>query len=113
MLAFGAVLTGFIALLLLFAVGTDTAVSAVIGGIAYIVPNAYFAKYAFRHSAADSPEMALRWFYFGEVIKIIATVLVFVLGFLLFSQLNMAVLVLTYMLMLIINLWGNAVLMQD
>ncbi|MEX2353233.1 MAG: ATP synthase subunit I [Gammaproteobacteria bacterium] len=113
MLAFEAIFTGFIALLLLVIMGTDAAVSAVIGGIAYIVPNAYFAKYAFRHSAADSPELAVRWFYFGEVIKIIATVLVFVLGFLLFRQMNVAVLILTYMAMLIINLWGNATLMRD
>jgi len=113
MLAIEAVVTGIIAFLLLLSMGRETAGSVVLGGLAHIVPNAYFARYAFRHSAADSPQLALRWFYFGEVIKIIATVLIFTVGFLLFKQLNMAVLFLTYMAMLILNLWGNSVLMRD
>lgn len=112
-LAFEAVVLVMLAILLRLAMGMEAAASVIIGGLAHIVPNAYFAKYAFRHSAAESPELALRWFYFGEVIKIIATVLVFTMGILLFKQLNMAVLFMTYIALIILNLWGNSVLMRD
>lgn len=112
MLVLEAIVTVFAALLLYIIVGMETACSVVIGGAAFIVPNAWFAKYVFRHSAADSASIAVRWFYVGEVIKIIATVLIFTLGFLLFNQLDVAALFLAYITLLIINLWGNSILMS-
>ena len=112
-LAFEAVITGVIALLLVLSVSVASASAVLVGGLAFIIPNAYFIKYVFRYSAADSPRLALRGFYLGEAIKIIATVLIFTFGFLIIEQLNVPVLVLTYISMLIVNLWGNSKLLSS
>lgn len=112
-LAFEAVITGVIALLLILSVSVASASAVLVGGLAFIIPNAYFIKYVFRYSAADSPRLALRGFYLGEAIKIIATVLIFTFGFLIIEQLNVPVLVLTYISMLIVNLWGNSKLLSS
>ena len=112
-LAFEAVIKGVIALLLILSVSVASASAVLVGGLAFIIPNAYFIKYVFRYSAADSPRLALRGFYLGEAIKIIATVLIFTFGFLIIEQLNVPVLVLTYISMLIVNLWGNSKLLSS
>jgi len=93
-------------------VDMETARSVAIGGLAFIVPNAYFAKYVFRHSAADSAELAMRWFYIGEVIKVFATVLIFSMAFLWSETLNEAALFMMYIVMLVLNIWGNSILMS-
>jgi ATP synthase protein I len=107
-----AVITGVIALVLFLAVNMELATSVVIGGLAFIIPNAYFAKYVFRYSAADSPRLAVRWLYLGEVVKVIATVMIFAIGFLLVERLNVPALFIAYMSMLLLNLIGNAILMD-
>ena len=111
LLACEAILTGVAALLLLITVNIETAASVIIGGLAFVVPNAYFTKYVFRYSASDSARLAVRGLYVGEVIKIIATVVIFTLAFLVVEQLNVSALFLTYIVMLILNLWGNSILM--
>lgn len=108
-----AIITVAIALLLFLGVNMELAISVAIGGFAYIVPNAYFAKYVFRYSAADSPRLAVRWFYLGEVVKVIATVMIFAIGFLLVDRLNVPALFIAYMSMLLLNLIGNAILMDN
>lgn len=112
MLAMEAGITGVLMVLLYIAVNIETAYSAALGGVAYIVPNAYFVKYAFRHSAAESADLAVRWFYVGEAVKVLATVLIFIACFVYIRQLNMAALFLTYILMWILNLRGIFVLMH-
>ena len=101
-----AILTALLSLLLFITVDSVAAWSAAIGGLAYIVPNLYFTKYVFRHSAAESANLVVRWFYVGEAIKVVATVLIFSMAFLLVKPLNAAALFLTYILMLILNLRG-------
>ncbi|NNE36937.1 MAG: hypothetical protein HKN08_01430, partial [Gammaproteobacteria bacterium] len=93
--------------------GKKIAVSVLLGGFAFIVPNAYFEKYVFKFNPEESPGMALRGFYVGEVIKIIATVLIFIFGFVLVKEINIAVLILTYVILLIINLWGFSSMMSN
>lgn len=112
LLVFEIILTGIAALVLSVTVNGQAAYSAAIGGVAFVIPNAYFIKYVFRHSAADSARLAVRWFYVGEVVKIIATAVIFTLAFLLVDELNAAALFLTYIVMLILNLWGNSILMS-
>ncbi len=90
----------------------ETARSVAIGALAYIVPNAYFAKYVFRYSAAVSAEFAIRWFYVGEIVKIFATVLVFAMAFFWTKEMDVAALFATYIVMLVLNLWGNSILMS-
>ena len=111
-LAIEAILTAVVALLLFITVNSVVAYSAVIGGVAYIVPNIYFTKYVFRHSAAESANLAVRWFYTGEAVKLMATVLIFAAAFLLIKPLNAAALFLTYILMWALNLRGIFLLMN-
>ncbi len=107
-----AIVTLVTGLLLGLGFGAKTAVSVLLGGFAYIVPNMYFAKYVFKFSAQESPAMALRGFYIGEVVKIIATVLIFAFGFVLVKEVNVAVLILTYVVLLIFNIWGFSSMMS-
>lgn len=107
-----ALLTGFAAVVLYLGINLQMALSVVLGGLAFIIPNAYFVKYVFRFSAQESPELALRGFYVGEVVKIFATVLIFGFGFVLLKKLNIPALIVTYIVLLIINLWGNSLLMS-
>ena len=96
----------------LYAVGeSGMARSIAVGSLAFIVPNAYFAKYAFRHSAADSARLAMQWFYVGEVIKVFVTAGIFAMAFLWAKELNVAALFIAFIVMLIINLLGNSILM--
>ena len=112
MLGFEALLTVVAMIVLNFTVNSETASSVALGGLAYIVPNMYFAKYVFRHSAAKSVHLAMRWFYVGEGIKIITTALIFTAAFLWTENLNEAALFATYVVMLVLNIWGNSVLMS-
>jgi ATP synthase protein I len=98
---------------LFLGVNVEIAISVVIGGLAFIIPNAYFAKYVFKYSAADSPRLAVRWFYLGEVVKVIATIMIFAIGFLLVEKLNVPALFIAYMSMLLLNLIGNSILMDN
>jgi ATP synthase protein I len=112
MLAVETFITVVTSVALYLTIDMETAKSVAIGGLAFIVPNAYFAKYVFRHSAADSAELAMRWFYIGEVIKVFATVLIFSMGFLWSDTLNEAALFMMYIVMLVVNIWGNSILMS-
>jgi len=94
-------------------ISVEVASSVLVGGLAFIIPNAYFTRYVFRYSAADSPQFALKGFYLGELIKFVTTVLIFTLGFLLIEKLNVLILVLTYISTLTFNLWGNSIFMHN
>ena len=113
LLVIEAILTSVVVLVFVLNSKIEISASVFIGGLAFIIPNMYFAKYVFRHSAKDSPGMAVKWFYVGEVIKIFATVMIFTIGFLTVDQLNFPALILTYISLLILNLWGNSVLMNE
>lgn len=110
MLAVEVGITAVLTLLLYIGVDIVSAWSAALGGLAYIVPNAYFTKYVFRHSAAESAALAVRGLYIGEALKVLGTVLIFGACFVFIRSLNVAALFLTYLLMLIVNLRGIFVL---
>ena len=112
MLAIEAIIISFLALIFALGARIEIAISIVLGGMVFIIPNAYFAKNVFRHSAADSPHLAVRWFYVGEIIKLLATVLIFTFCFLFIKKLNVPILILTYAVMLILNLLGNSIFMN-
>ena len=99
-------ITAVLTLLLYIGVNIETAYSAALGGVAFIVPNVYFTRYAFRHSAAESAVLAVRWFYIGEAVKVLSTVLIFGACFVYIPALNVAALFLTYLLLWIVNLRG-------
>ena len=78
--------------LVLLPFGIIAAWSAAAGGIASLIPNAYFVHRAFRFSGARSAQKILRSFYSGEAIKLVLTALIFALTFIYLKPLNVAAL---------------------
>lgn len=100
------VITILIALLIYILFSKITAYSVLLGGLAYILPNAYFVRFAFRGSGQQSPHTILRWFYIGEAGKLVLTGVIFAICFALIKPLNVIALFLTYILMMVVNLVG-------
>ena len=101
-----ALVIAVIALILFVGIGRIAAYSAILGGIACLLPNLLFARFAFRYSAAESVDLAVRWFYVGEAIKIIVTVLIFALSLMWVEELNFAAMIITYIIALMLNIHG-------
>ena len=101
-----AVITVVSALLLANSVDIVAAYSVALGGLAFVVPNAFFTRYVFRYSAADSADLAMRWFFIGEAVKLIATVFIFSVCFILVNPINVVLLFSTYILMIFVHLIG-------
>ena len=82
----------------LLAVSEVAAYSALLGGILFILPNAYFTAYAFRYSGADADtaRRVARALYQGQWGKLVLTVLGFAAVFRLVSPLNAPVLLVAY-----------------
>ena len=98
--------------LLFFALlGAESAWSVIFGGIAFIVPNLLFVRLSLA-SVTDSGREILLRFYLGEALKIVTTILIFALCLLFVAPLNPALMVMTYALVLLINLIGLAILMK-
>ena len=85
--------------------------SVILGGFAYILPNAMFAKFSLKISATNSSNI-LVWFYVGETIKVVATIVFFAISFLFIETLNAGLMILTYVIMLLGNLIGLSVLIK-
>jgi ATP synthase protein I len=92
-----------IATALLLAVDTTAALSALVGGVISIGPNAYFARWAFRFSGAKAAGDVARSFYRGEAGKFLLTAVMFASAFALIKPLNPAVLFLTYIFIMALN----------
>ena len=100
------VITILVALLIIIFFSTVTAYSVLLGGLAYILPNAYFIRFVFRGSGQQAPHTILRWFYLGEAGKLVLTGVIFAICFALIKPLNVIAIFVTYILMIIINLVG-------
>jgi len=98
-------LTGFIVYILS---SLEFTYSVILGGFAYILPNAIFAKLSLKISATNSSNILI-WFYVGEAVKIATTIVFFALSFLLFEMLNFGLMILTYGLVLLVNLIGLSI----
>jgi len=94
--------------LLLLTVDGSVAVSAALGGGAYIIPNALFAGYAFRYSAVDSASAAMRWLGIGEVVKLATTMIIFAVCFKYLESINILALFSCYAGLLLINITAMA-----
>lgn len=112
-LAVEAGITVGLAFLLLISVDTVVAYSVVLGGLAFVIPNTFFARYVFRYSAAESVSLAIRWFYIGEAVKIIMTVLIFATCFIWVKPLNVIALFATFLIMMFVNFIGLALLKTE
>ena len=107
--AFIVVLAGFV--FFIFA-SLEFTYSVILGGFAYILPNGMFAKFSLIKSATNSSSI-LVWFYLGEAIKVIATIVVFALSLLLIETLNVGLVILSYSVMLLGNLIGLSILIKN
>ena len=102
-------LTGFI--VFIFS-SLEFTYSVILGGFAYILPNAIFAKLSLKISATNSSNILI-WFYVGEAMKIVTTIVFFALSFLLVEMLNFGLMILTYGLVLLVNLIGLSVFVNN
>ena len=102
-------LTGFIVFILS---SLEFTYSVILGGFAYILPNAIFAKLSLKISATNSSNILI-WFYVGEAMKIVTTIVFFMLSFLLVEMLNFGLMILTYGLVLLVNLTGLSIFVNN
>ena len=102
-------LTGFI--VFIFS-SLEFTYSVILGGFAYVLPNAIFTKLSLKISATNSSDILI-WFYVGEAMKIVTTIVFFVLSFFLVEMLNFGLMILTYGLVLLVNLIGLSIFVNN
>lgn len=73
------IISVLIASTLLIILGKKAALSAMLGGLLAIAPSFLFAKNLFKHKGARAARKIIKGFYFGEVLKIISTSVLFAL----------------------------------
>ena len=105
------------ALLFFVFVSLEFAYSVILGGLAFILPNAIFAWFSLRTPAAGSSgNSTLAWFFVGEAIKIVTTIVVFAASILLVAPIapfNIGMMFVSYGFILLMNLAGLAILMKQ
>ena len=74
-------LTILLATIALFFLGVMAAISALLGGLVSIVPNAYFARKLFQYQGARAARQIVNGFYKGEAMKLLLTVTLFAVVF--------------------------------
>ncbi len=89
--------------------GVVSAYSLLLGGLISAIPNAYFAKKAFRYSGARAAGRVVREFYTGEAIKLAMTGAGFGLAFIYVEPLHAAALFIGFV---IVHLSGIAALIK-
>ena len=110
MLMIEAIIIILCGLLFIVFASLEFAYSVILGGLAFIVPNAVFVKIVLHTSATDSSSRVLTWFYVGEAIKIVTTIIIFALGFAFVKPLHVVTIFATYIMIMIVNLAGLAIL---
>ncbi len=90
----------------------EFAYSVILGGLAFIVPNLIFVRFSLGISATDSGKNMLARFYVGEAIKIVTTILVFVLSILFIKPISIGLMFVSYGFILLMNLAGLALFMN-
>lgn len=101
-------MTVVITLLLLIYTGMAQAGSALLGGLTFILPQAFFVKFAFRESDQRAPGRILYWLYAGEAGKLVLAGVMFALCFTLVKSLDAVVFFAIFIGMILINLAGLA-----
>lgn len=57
--------------------GSNGALSAVLGGLVCIIPNAFFANRLFKYEGARAAKQIVNSFYKGEALKFVLTIILF------------------------------------
>ena len=103
-------LTGFASIILFFTDNKISAYSALLGGLAFILPNLYFAASTLRDELQYSPRVIVRRFYMGESGKLLLTGVFFSVCFILIESLHAIAFFTTYLLIMVMNFVGLALL---
>lgn len=101
-------ITAVIALLSYAYSGLVMAYSVSLGSAVYILPNSYFVRCAFRKGNSQTPQSMMNWFYIGEALKLLLTIILFAICFALIKPINVAALFAAYVFMMVLNLVGMA-----
>ena len=107
------IITVVIALLSYIYSGLVPAYSVLLGGAVYILPNIYFVICVFRDMDQENPFAIARLFYYGETMKLLLTVMIFALCFVLVKPLHVVSLFATYILIMTVNMAGLASLSKN
>ena len=107
------IITVVIALLSYIYSGLVSAYSVLLGGAVYILPNIYFIICVFRDMDQENPFAIARLFYYGETMKLLLTVVIFALCFVLVKPLHVVSLFATYILIRTVNMSGLASLSKN
>lgn len=91
--------------------GMTFALSALLGGLCYTIPNAYFVKQAFRYRGARSAKLIANSFYRGEAGKLMLAAVAFTLVFTLVKPLNPVALFGAFILVQMVN-WFTPLLVR-
>lgn len=84
--------------------------SVILGGLAFIVPNLIFIMFSLGTSTASSSGKTLALFFVGEAIKIVTTIMIFVVSIMLVEPLNIGLMFVSYGFVLMMNLTGLMVM---
>ncbi|HSR63412.1 MAG TPA: ATP synthase subunit I [Gammaproteobacteria bacterium] len=103
-------LTILAALLLLLLHNSVSARSALAGGLAFVLPNLFFVRQAFRDSGHSTPRVMLLRFYLGEAGKLLFTGLIFIAVFVWIESIHVVALFATYLFMILVHLAGSGII---
>lgn len=87
----------------LFFVDITLAYSVLLGGLICVLPNLYFARWAFRYSGAQAASEVARSFYRGEAGKFVLTVCLFAGVFNAIKPVAIEAFFLMYVFMMVLN----------
>lgn len=79
------------------------AYSVLIGGLIFLIPNMYFALYAFRYRGAQAAQMVLMSFYRGEIGKFLLSSVGFAIAFTFVQPLNILFVFIAYIALTVIQ----------
>ncbi|MCG8377914.1 MAG: ATP synthase subunit I [Proteobacteria bacterium] len=113
MLTIEAIAVGVCGLLFFVFVSLEFAYSVILGGLAFILPNAVFVRFSLRTSETGSSANTLTWFYIGEAIKIVTTIIIFSICIVLITPLNIGLMFISYIVVLLMNLTGLAIFFNE
>lgn len=81
------------------------ALSALVGGLIQIIPQAWFSRQAFKYAGARQMDLVVRSMYRGEFGKVVLTAAMFAAAFTLNKQWNYIALFLAFLLMMPLQLF--------
>ena len=92
--------------------GRVAAYSALLGGLIFVIPQLYFGIKAFMFSGARAAKMVAAFFYLGEVLKILITIVLFSIVYV-YTEVELVPLKLTYLLVLGINIFAPVLFINN